>query len=77
MAHPTAVIAEDEGVLRDELRSHLAALWPELQIVGEYRAREPRVDLEALRSASKYREMSATTQSLGLDGVLFSAWRTM
>ena len=35
MAHPTAVIAEDEGVLRDELRSHLAALWPELQIVGE------------------------------------------
>ena len=35
MAHPTAVIAEDEGVLRDELRAHLAALWPELQIVGE------------------------------------------
>jgi len=35
VAHPTAVIAEDEGVLRDELRSHLAALWPELQIVGE------------------------------------------
>ena len=35
MAHPTAVIAEDEGVLRDELRSHLAALWPELQVVGE------------------------------------------
>jgi len=35
VAHPTAVIAEDEGVLRDELRAHLAALWPELQIVGE------------------------------------------
>ena len=35
MVHPTAVIAEDEGVLRDELRSHLAALWPELQVVGE------------------------------------------
>jgi DNA-binding LytR/AlgR family response regulator len=35
MASPTALIAEDEAVLRDELRSHLAALWPELHIVGE------------------------------------------
>ena len=35
MGHPTALIAEDETVLRDELRSHLAALWPELRIVGE------------------------------------------
>ncbi len=30
----TALIAEDEPVLRDELREKLAALWPELQIVG-------------------------------------------
>ncbi len=35
MHTPTALIAEDEAVLRDELRSHLAALWPELRIVGE------------------------------------------
>jgi DNA-binding LytR/AlgR family response regulator len=35
MPQPTAVIAEDEVVLRDELRSHLAALWPELAVVGE------------------------------------------
>ena len=35
MPHPTALIAEDEAVLRDELRSHLAVLWPELRIVGE------------------------------------------
>jgi len=35
MGHPTALIAEDETVLRNELRSHLAALWPELRIVGE------------------------------------------
>ena len=35
MSHPTALIAEDETVLRDELRSHLAALWPELRITGE------------------------------------------
>ena len=33
--HPTALIAEDEPVLRDELRSHLASLWPELRIAGE------------------------------------------
>lgn len=31
---PTAVVAEDERVLRDELVSHLGQLWPELQIVG-------------------------------------------
>lgn len=35
MPVPTALIAEDEAVLRDELRTHLAALWPELRIVGE------------------------------------------
>src|SRR5215475_5032200 len=32
---PTAVLAEDEAVLRDELRDHLAELWPQLRIVGE------------------------------------------
>jgi DNA-binding LytR/AlgR family response regulator len=32
---PTAVIAEDERVLREELRTHLTALWPELEIIGE------------------------------------------
>lgn len=35
MAQPTALIAEDEAVLRAELRSHLGALWPELRVVGE------------------------------------------
>ena len=35
MAQPRALIAEDESVLRAELRSHLAVLWPELHIVGE------------------------------------------
>ena len=35
MPAPTALIAEDEAVLRDELRVHLAALWPELRVVGE------------------------------------------
>jgi DNA-binding LytR/AlgR family response regulator len=31
---PTALVAEDEAVLRDELCAHLAALWPELRIVA-------------------------------------------
>ncbi len=35
MNTPTAIIAEDEAVLRDELRARLAELWPELTIVAE------------------------------------------
>lgn len=35
MVSPSALIAEDEAVLRDELRSHLATLWPELRIAGD------------------------------------------
>ncbi|HZX29602.1 MAG TPA: LytTR family DNA-binding domain-containing protein [Telluria sp.] len=32
---PTAIIAEDEGAQRAELRAALAELWPELRIVAE------------------------------------------
>ncbi|MES3022878.1 MAG: LytTR family DNA-binding domain-containing protein [Pseudomonadota bacterium] len=32
---PTALLAEDEPLLRAELRDALARLWPQLQIVGE------------------------------------------
>ena len=32
--NPTAIIAEDEDVLRDELREKLSQLWPELRIVA-------------------------------------------
>jgi len=35
MTAPTAILAEDEAVLRDELRQHLGELWPELRIVAE------------------------------------------
>lgn len=35
MHAPTALIAEDERVLRDELRAHLETLWPELKIAGQ------------------------------------------
>ena len=36
-AHPTALIADDEPLLRDALRSQLAIVWPELTIVAEAR----------------------------------------
>ena len=35
--HPTALIAEDEPLLREALRSQLAVAWPELEIVAEAR----------------------------------------
>jgi DNA-binding LytR/AlgR family response regulator len=34
-AAPTAVIADDESLLRAQLKTTLAALWPQLAIVGE------------------------------------------
>ena len=35
MSRPTAVIAEDEPLLRDELQDALATLWPELELKAE------------------------------------------
>lgn len=35
MGTPTALVAEDEDVLREELCAHLAALWPALHIVAQ------------------------------------------
>ena len=32
---PTAVIADDERLLREQLSARLAEVWPELEIVGE------------------------------------------
>ena len=36
-SHPTALIADDEPLLRDALRRQLAIAWPELEIVAEAR----------------------------------------
>ncbi|MGL6159917.1 LytR/AlgR family response regulator transcription factor [Microbulbifer sp.] len=33
---PSAIIADDEPLLRAELREFLAELWPELQLLGEF-----------------------------------------
>jgi DNA-binding LytR/AlgR family response regulator len=35
MRNPTALVAEDETALREQLRSRLASLWPDLRIVAE------------------------------------------
>ena len=48
-AAPTALLVEDEQALRDELRDMLAALWPELHIVGEAQD-----GLEALRLVAQH-----------------------
>ncbi len=42
---PTALIADDEPLLRESLRSHLARLWPELAIVAEARNGREAVEL--------------------------------
>ncbi len=44
---PTAVIADDEPLLRAQLRTTLAALWPELTIVGEAGHGDQAVELVA------------------------------
>lgn len=42
---PRAVIADDERLLRDQLRSRLGEVWPELEIVGEARNGSEAVEL--------------------------------
>ena len=50
MNAPTAVIAEDEANLRDELRETLAEIWPELEIKAEaHDGKEARDALEQHR----------------------------
>jgi DNA-binding LytR/AlgR family response regulator len=46
---PTAILIEDEVLLRSELRSQLGALWPELHIAGEAGD-----GIEALRAFNEY-----------------------
>ena len=45
MSLPTALIADDEPLLRDSLRTHLARLWPELHVVAEARNGREAVEL--------------------------------
>jgi DNA-binding LytR/AlgR family response regulator len=44
-AAPRAIIADDERLMREQLRARLAQVWPELDIVGEARNGTEAVDL--------------------------------
>lgn len=45
MTGATALIADDEPLLRERLRSHLARLWPELEVVAEARNGREAIEL--------------------------------
>jgi DNA-binding LytR/AlgR family response regulator len=42
---PTAIIADDERLMRDQLRLRLSEAWPELEIIGEAKNGEEAVEL--------------------------------
>jgi len=42
---PTAIIADDERLMRDQLRMRLGQVWPELEIVGEAKNGEEAIEL--------------------------------
>ena len=44
---PRAILADDERLMREQLRARLAEVWPELQIVAEARNGQEAVDLVA------------------------------
>lgn len=48
--HPRAVIADDERLMRDQLRSRLQQVWPELEVVAEAKN-----GVEAVAAVSQHR----------------------
>lgn len=42
---PTALIADDERLMRDQLRARLADVWPDLEVIGEARNGQEAVTL--------------------------------
>jgi DNA-binding LytR/AlgR family response regulator len=45
MTAPRAIIADDERLMREQLRARLAEVWPQLQIVGEAKNGQEAVEL--------------------------------
>ncbi|MDP1963566.1 hypothetical protein [Rhodoferax sp.] len=45
MTPATALVADDEPLLRERLAAHLARLWPELQVVAQARNGREAVEL--------------------------------
>lgn len=62
----TALIADDEPLLRERLAAHLARLWPELRLVGQARNGREAV---ALHAAERPEVVFLDVQMPGLDGV--------
>ena len=44
---PTAIIADDERLMRDQLKMRLAQVWPELEIIVEAKNGDEAIDLVA------------------------------
>jgi len=44
---PTAIIADDERLMRDQLRMRLGEVWPELEIIGEAKNGDEAIELVA------------------------------
>jgi DNA-binding LytR/AlgR family response regulator len=44
---PTAIIADDERMMRDQLKSRLEQVWPELEILGEAKNGEEAIQMVA------------------------------
>ena len=63
---PRAVIAEDEGNLREQLREALAQAWPELQVCAE--AADGREALRMIEAALGYADVTevASRGALGV-----------
>ena len=59
MTAATALIADDEPLLRERLRAHLARLWPELEVVAE--ARNGREAIEMFESTCRGSSSSTST----------------
>lgn len=66
MKAPRALLADDERLMREQLRARLAEAWPELQIVAEARN-----GLEAVQLAAQHRPdvVFLDIRMPGLDGV--------
>lgn len=63
----TALVADDEPLLRDRLVAHLARLWPELQVVGQARNGREAIELfERHRPAVAFLDVHMPGQS-GID----------
>ena len=66
-AKPSALIADDEPLLRQQLRTYLARLWPELDVIAEARNGREAIELfEAFRPSVAFLDVHMPGQS-GID----------